>query len=259
MYNEALDEQQKKHDEYKEKVDNLVKAVEDSTKSEGERLQAFEALKAEYPTILNNLLTEAEYLKEIAKYKKLIAEEDNNRAKQSDEEILEEARRKLKYYQDVRKRGTSTTLVDMDGNGWASDNVEDAIKAQQEVVNKAIAKVASHDVTSFLENIKNMKDEDIVAVIDGINNSLKALGKSGDDAIAIVTELGGEYSKQQISTIKNALETEQKERSGEKNTGKGWIEQYKKAYLEAKKEYDDFRNTNNELSEIEYEKKTQRA
>ena len=255
MYNEALDEQQKKHDEYKEKIENLVKAVEDSTKSEGERLQAFEALKAEYPTILNNLLTEAEYLKEIAKYKKLIAEEDNNRAKQSDEEILEEARRKLKYYQDVRKRGTSTTLVDMDGNGWASDNVEDAIKAQQEVVNKAIAKVASHDVTSFLENIKNMKDEDIVAVIDGINNSLKALGKSGDDAIAIVTELGGEYSKQQISTIKNALETEQKERSGEKNTGKGWIEQYKKAYLEAKKEYDDFLNTNNELSEIEYERK----
>ena len=255
MYNEALDEQQKKHDEYKEKIDNLVKAVEDSTKSEGERLQAFEALKAEYPTILNNLLTEAEYLKEIARYKKLIAEEDNNRAKQSDEEILEEARRKLKYYQDVRKRGTSTTLVDMDGNGWASDNVEDAIKAQQEVVNKAIAKVASHDVTPFLENIKNMKDEDIVAVIDGINNSLKALGKSGDDAIAIVTELGGEYSKQQISTIKNALETEQKERSGEKNTGKGWIEQYKKAYLEAKKKYDDFLNTNNELSEIEYEEK----
>lgn len=255
LYNEAIDEQQKKQDEYKENIDKLVKAIDDNNKSEGERLQAFEALKAEYPTVFNNLLTEAEYLKDVLKYKKLIAEEDNNRTKQSDTEILEEAKRKLEYYQKVRKNGTATSLVDMDGNGWASDNVEKAIKYQQEVVNKAIAKVASHNVTSFLGNIKDMKNEDIVSVIDGINNSLKALGKSGDDAIAIVTELGGEFSKQQLSSIKNALETEQKARSTEKNTGKGWIEKYKNAYLAAKKELDDFLNANNSLTEIEYERK----
>jgi len=255
LYNEAIDEQQKKQDEYKEKIDALIKTIDDSTKSEGERLQAFEALKSEYPTVLNNLLTEAEYLKDILKYKKLIAEEDNNRAKKSDAEILEEAKSKLEYYQRVRKNGTSTSLVDMDGNGWATDNVDDAIKAQQEIVNKAIAKVASHDVTSFLGNIKDMKNEDIVSVIDGINNSLKALGKSGDNAIAIVAELGGEFSKQQLSTIKNALETEQKSRSTEKNTGKEWSEKYKNAYLIAKKELDDFLNTNNSLTEIEYERK----
>lgn len=255
MYNEALDEQQKKQDEYKERIDSLIKAVDDSNKSEGERLQAFEALKAEYPTILDNLLTEAEYLKEIAKYKKLIADEDNNRSRQSDVEILEEEKRKLKYYQDVRKKGTSTTLVDMDGNGWATDNVEDAIKAQQAIVNKAIAKVASHDVTAFLGNIKNMKDSDIVSIINDINTSLKAIGKNGDNAIAVVTELGGEFSKAQLSTIKNALETEQKSRSGEKNTGKEWIEKYKNNYLDAKKELDDFLNTENELTEAEYEKK----
>lgn len=255
MYNEALDELQKKQNEYKDNIDKLIKAIEDNNKSEGERLQAFEALKAEYPTALNNLLTEAEYLKEIAKYKKLIAEEDNNRAKQSDIEILEEAKRKLEYYQQVRRNGTSTTLVDMDGNGWATDNVEDAIKAQQAIVNKAIAKVASHDVTSFLGNIHNMKDNDIISVINAINLSLKAIGKNGDEAIAIVAELGGEFSKTQLSTIKNALETEQESRSGEKNTGKGWIEKYKNNYLNAKKELDNFLNTENELTESEYEKK----
>lgn len=255
MYNEALEEQQKQHDEYKKKIDSLIKAVDDNNKSEGERLQAFEALKAEYPTVLSNLLTEAEYLREVHKYKKLIAEEDNKRAKQSDEELLEEAKRKLKQYQDVRKNGSSTSLVDMDGNGWASDNVEDAIKAQLEIVNKAIAKVASHNVTSYLGNIKNLEDSEIISVIDGINTSLKALGKSGDDAIAIVSELGGEFSKSQLSSIKNALETEQKARSGEKNTGKGWIEKYKKGYLDAQKELNDFLNTQSALSEIEYEKK----
>lgn len=255
MYNEALDEQQKKQEEYKERIDSLIKAIDNNNKSEGERLQAFEALKAEYPTVLNNLLTEAEYLKDILKYKKLIAEEDNNRAKQSDEEILEEAKRKLEYYQRVRENGTSTTLVDMDGNGWASDNVETAIIKQQKIVNQAIAKVASHDVTSFLGNIKDLRDSDIASVIDGINTSLKALGKSGDDAIAIVTELGGEFSKSQLSTIKSALETEQNARSTEKNTGKGWIEKYKKSYLDAKEELDKFLNSESELSEVEYERK----
>lgn len=255
MYNKTIDEQQKKQNEYKDNIDKLIKAIEDNNKSEGERLQAFEALKAEYPTILDSLLTEAEYLKEIAKYKKLIAGEDNNRARQSDVEILEEEKRKLKYFQDVRREGTSTTLVDMDGNGWATDNVDDAIKAQQAIVNKAIAKVASHDVTSFLGNIQNMKDNDIVSVINAINLSLKAIGKNGDNAIAIVAELGGEFSKAQLSTIKNALETEQASRSSEKNTGKEWIEKYKNNYLNAKKELDNFLNTENELTEFEYEKK----
>jgi tape measure domain-containing protein len=255
MHNKAIDEQQKKQNEYKDNIDKLIKAIEDNNRSEGERLQAFEALKAEYPTILDSLLTEAEYLKEIAKYKKLIAGEDNNRARQSDVEILEEEKRKLKYFQDVRRKGTSTTLVDMDGNGWATDNVDDAIKAQQAIVNKAIAKVASHDVTSFLGNIQNMKDNDIASVINAINLSLKAIGKNGDDAIAIVAELGGEFSKAQLSTIKNALETEQASRSSEKNTGKEWIEKYKNNYLNAKKELDNFLNTENELTEFEYEKK----
>lgn len=253
MYNEALDEQKKKQDEYKENIDKLIKTIDDNNKSEGERLQAFEALKAEYPTVLNNLLTEAEYLKEIAKYKKLIAEEDNKRSKSDDEELLRLAKLRLREYETRKKQGV--TLVDMDGNGWATDNVEDAIKAQMSIVNKAVAKVASYNVTSFLGNIKDIKEEDIVSVIDGIETSLKALGKSGDDAIAIVSELGGEFSKSQLSTIKNALETEQKSRSGEKNTGKEWIEKYKKSYLDAKKELDDFLNTQNSLSETEYERK----
>lgn len=258
MYNEALNEQKNKQEEYKEKIDSLIKAIDDNNKSEGERLQAFEALKAEYPTVLSNLLTEAEYLKDVLKYKKLIAEEDNNRAKQSDEEILEEAKRKLKYYQDIRKNGTSTTLVDMDGNGWASDNVEDAIKAQLEIVKKATAKVASHSVTSFLENIKDMEDGDIASVIDGINNSLKALGKSSDDAIATVSELGGEFSKTQLSSIKNALETEQKSRSGDKKSGEEWLASYKKTYEDAEKAYNDFLNSKQVMSETERDKELAR-
>ncbi len=58
-----------------------------------------------------------------------------------------------------------------------------------------------------------------------------------------------------MSTIKSALETEQNARNTEKNTGKEWVEKYKKSYLDAKDELDKFLNSENELSEIEYERK----
>ena len=256
MYNEALDEQQKKQDEYKDKIDNLIKTVEDNNIAEGERLQAFEALKAEYPTVFNNLLTEAEYLKDVLKYKKLIAEEDNNRARQDDTDLLTQEESKLEQL----KLGIDK-LKSIYGNDETHLKIKpsiDVYNAQLEVINKQKFKVASHSVTSFLGNIKDMKDGDIASVIDGINNSLKALGKSGDNAIAIVSELGGEFSKTQLSSIKNALETEQKSRSGDKKPGEEWLASYKKTYEDAEKAYNDFLNSKQVMSEAERDKELAR-
>lgn len=256
MYNEALDEQQKKQDEYKDKIDNLIKTVEDNNIAEGERLQAFEALKAEYPTVFNNLLTEAEYLKDVLKYKKLIAEEDNNRARQDDTDLLTQEESKLEQL----KLGIDK-LKSIYGNDETHLKIKpsiDVYNAQLEVINKQKSKVASHDVTAFLGNIKDMKDGDIASVIDGINNSLKALGKSGDNAIAIVSELGGEFSKTQLSSIKNALETEQKSRSGDKKPGEEWLASYKKTYEDAEKAYNDFLNSKQVMSEAERDKELAR-
>lgn len=253
-YNDVIDEQAKKHEEYQKKVDDLKKAVEDETLSEGERLKAFERLKAEYPTILNNLLTEAEYLKDIAKYKKLIAEEDNKRAKSSDAELLNEAERTLDYYKAYRKKYGRNAAVDMDGNGWATDNVTEAIAEQEKIVNKLKAKVADHDVTSFLEGIKAMKSEDITSTIDDINIALRALSKSGDDAIGILSSIGGEFSKTQMETVKSALEAEQKARAGAKHTSEGWLADAKSKYDEALKALKAFEKSKDQLTEEEYEK-----
>ncbi len=256
MYDEALDKQQKKQDEYKAKIDSLIKAIDDNNTSEGERLQAFEALKAEYPTVLNNLLTEAEYLKDVLKYKKLIADEDNKRVRQDDADLLLQEESKLEQL----KLGIDK-LKAIYGNDETHLKIKpsiDAYNAQLEVVNKQKSKVASHDATSFLGNIKDMKDGDIASVIDGINNSLKALGKSGDDAIAVVSELGGEFSKSQLSSIKNALETEQKSRSGDKKTGEEWLSSYKKIYEDAEKAYNDFLNSKQVMSEAERDKELAR-
>ena len=242
-FNQILDENTKKQEEHKEKIDELTAIIENNVLSEGERLAAFEKLKAEYPNIFDKYLTETEYLKEIVKYKKLIAEEDAKRANADDIEALRLAELKLQEYRNRKTQGV--TMIDMNGNGWGDTNVNDAINAQLAIVNQAKAKVAEPEVNSFLAKIKELKDSDIASVIDDIDLSLKALENSGNNAIAIVSSLGGEFSKGQLDMIKSALASEQKAR--EKGNGN-----YQEDYDAAKKVWEDAKK---KLQEIEADKK----
>ena len=251
-FNSIMDEHNKKEEEHKQAVDALISTIQDQNKAEGERLAAFEKLKAEYPAIFQNYTTETEFLKEIVKYKRQIAEEDARRSTYSLEEQLRVEQNRLNHYRQVRASGTSTSLVDMDGNGWASDNVEDAIKAQTQIVNRLKAQISTPLVNSYLESIKTLKDEDIKSVLDEITLSMKALGDSGKDTIAIVASLGGEFSKEQLGMIKSAIETEQKSRS-ERTTYAEDYEQARKDWEEAKKELQKIEADKDNFTSKQYE------
>lgn len=249
-YSEAVSDATKKLEERRKSIEELIRKIEDNNTAEGERIKAFESLKAAYPEIFDKYATEEEYLKNIAEYKKRIAEEDSRRAGQGDEENLRLLQNQLNYLRNRKAEGIN--LVDLDGNGWATDDVDEAIKAQLEIINKAKAKIGDAATESFLSTINDLDDSRISEVLDGIENSLRAIGNSGDNAIAIVSELGGEFSKPQLKTIKNALETELEERSGEKLSPESWLEVYKKEYLSAKKTLEDFMNSESDLSEKDY-------
>lgn len=251
-FNAIMDEHNKKEEEHKQAVDALISTIQDQNKAEGERLAAFEKLKAEYPAIFQNYTTETEFLKEIVKYKRQIAEEDARRSTSSLEEQLRVEQNRLNHYRQVRASGTSTSLVDMDGNGWASDNVEDAIKAQTQIVNRLKAQISTPLVNSYLESIKTLKDEDIKSVLDEITLSMKALGDSGKDTIAIVASLGGEFSKEQLVMIKSALETEQKSRSERTSYAEDY-EQARKDWEEAKKELQKIEADKDNFTSKQYE------
>lgn len=251
-FNAIMDEHNKKEEEHKQAVDALISTIQDQNKAEGERLAAFEKLKAEYPAIFQNYTTETDFLKEIVKYKRQIAEEDARRSTSSLEEQLRVEQNRLNHYRQVRTSGTSTSLVDMDGNGWASDNVEDAIKAQTQIVNRLKAQISTPLVNSYLESIKALKDEDIKSVLDEITLSMKALGDSGKDTIAIVASLGGEFSKEQLGMIKSALETEQKSRSS-KTTYAEDYEQARKDWEEAKKKLQKIEADKDKFTSKQYE------
>lgn len=251
-FNAIMDEHNKKEEGHKQAVDALISTIQDQNKAEGERLAAFEKLKAEYPAIFQNYTTETEFLKEIVKYKRLIAEEDARRSTSSLEEQLRIEQNRLNHYRQVRASGTSTSLVDMDGNGWASDNVEDAIKSQTQIVNRLKSQISTPLVNSYLESIKTLKDEDIKSVLDEITLSMKALGDSGKDAIAIVASLGGEFSKEQLGMIKSALETEQKSRS-ERTTYAEDYEQARKDWEDAKKDLQKIESDKDKFTSKQYE------
>ena len=230
--NQILEKQSNKQKEQKKRLEELNSVIENNILTEGERIEAFERLKAEYPQIFDKYLTETEYLKEIAKYKKLIADEDSKRANADVKESLRNEERKLQRYRGNKTQGIR--MIDTDGNGWAETKVDEAIAMQMQIVNKLKAKAAEHPMNLFLEGVKEMKSEDISSVIDEIELSLKALGNSGKDAIAIVSSLGGEFSKGQLSTIKSALGTELESRK-KGSSYKDDLEKVKKEWEDAKK------------------------
>lgn len=252
-YNDTLDKQDEKEKEHKKNIESLIAIIQNNNKAEGERLSAMEALMNEYPNIFNKYLTETEFLKKILEYKRLIADEDNKRANVTDEEQLRLETLKLREYEQRKKEGVA--LIDMDGNGWGETNIDDAIKAQLEIVNKAKAKVAQYGVNSYLSGIKNLASSDITSTIQDITLSLQALGKSGDDAIAVVASLGGEFSKSQLNSIKAALETEEKVRSGEKKAGSDWVADAKKEYEKALSDLKTFETNKTQLTKEEYERR----
>lgn len=242
-FNAIMDEHNKKEEEHKQAIDALISTIQDQNKAEGERLAAFEKLKAEYPAIFQNYTTETEFLKEIVKYKKQIAEEDARRSTESLKEQLESEQGKLDTMVYNRSRGQQL---------YNLSDIDEVIKAQQGVVNGIKAKISEPAVNSYLESIKTLKDEEIKSVLDDITLSMKALGDSGKDAIAIVASLGGEFSKEQLGMIKSALETEQKSRSERTSYAEDY-EQARKDWEEAKKELQKIEADKDNFTSKQYE------
>ena len=241
--NTILDEHNKKEEEHKQNLDALISTIQDQNKAEGERIAAFEKLKAEYPTIFQNYTTETEFLKEIVKYKQLIAQEDAKRSTESLQEQLKVEQGRLDEMVYNRSRGQRL---------YNLSNIDSVINAQQGTVNGLKAKISEPIVNTYLASIKTLKDEEIKSTLDDITLSMKALGDSGKDAIAIVASLGGEFSKEQLGMIKSAIETEQKSRSERTSYAEDY-EQARKDWEEAKKELQKIEADKDKFTSKQYE------
>lgn len=252
--NETLEEQTKKHEENKKAIDELVSTLGNAELSEGKRIENFQKLKAEYPEILKDINTENEFLKEKHRLLQLINNEQSKEHQKDYEYQLRIEEQKLKRWEEHRLKYGDTSLVDVDGNGWASDNVTEAINAQKEIVEQLKANISQPIVETYLSKIKELKDENIAATINEITNTLVALEGAGDNAIGILSSMGKEFSKSQLKTMKAALEGEQVSRGGEKKTASQWLAKYKKEYEAAEKAITDFQKKAGEMSEELFER-----
>ena len=253
---DALEKQTEKYDEQKKKIEELIDTIGDLDLSEGTRLSNFAKLKQEYPNILKDINTETEFLKEKHNILKAINKEQEKQKQEETKKLLDEAQSKLEYYLKVRREGTDTSVVDMDGNGIATDNVVEAINAQIKVVNKLKAEVSEPIKNQLFEGLSKIKDKKIDVILEEVTHALQALENAGDDAIAPLIELDAEFSKSQLKDIQTVLLGEKKSRGGTRQSAKSWLNQYKKDYEDASKAVKDFENdVNLKLSEEEFQRR----
>lgn len=254
QYDEALEANTQKANQLKDETDKLMQSVTDMNQIEGKRIESFHKLRLLYPDILSNINTEVEFLNKKKEILEQINDAQAKSSQQDDKALLDEYQRKLRYYQGVRNSGTSTTLVDMNGNGWATDNVEEAIKTMQDLVNKQKARVAEYDVNKYLSSIKDLSKSELQSMIGEVNNLMNALDGADKSAIALFTSLGKEVSKEQLTLIQSSLNAEMNSRSGVQKSVAEWVKFYKEEYEKAQKELDDFTKKKDSMSQEEFQR-----
>lgn len=254
QYDEAVEANAQKANQLKDETDKLMQSVADMNQIEGKRIESFHKLRLLYPDILANINTEVEFLNKKKEILEQINDAQAKSSQQDDKALLDEYQRKLRYYQGVRNRGTSTTLVDMDGNGWATDNVEEAIKAMQELVNRQKARVAEYEVNKYLSSIKDLSKSELQSMVGEVNNLMNALDGVDKSAIALFTSIGKEVSKEQLTLIQSSLNAEMNSRSGVQKSVAEWVKFYKDEYKKAQKELDDFTKKKDSMSQEEFQR-----
>ena len=76
---------------------------------------------------LANINTEIEFLKNKKEILEQINDAQAKTMQADDKALLDEYQKKLRHYENLRRSDKTITLVDVDGNGLAYDNINDVI------------------------------------------------------------------------------------------------------------------------------------
>lgn len=254
-YNEALEANAEKSNKLKDETDKLFQSITDMNQLEGKRISSFQQLRALYPDILANINTEIEFLKNKKEILEQINDAQAKTMQADDKALLDEYQKKLRHYENLRRSDKKITLVDVDGNGLATDNINDVIDSFQELVNKQKARVAEYDVNKYLGSIKDLSTSELQSMIGEVNNLMNALNGADKSAIGLFTSIGKEVSKEQLTVIQSSLNSEINSRSGVQKSVSEWVETYKKEYENAQKELDNFIKNRDSMSQDVFERK----
>lgn len=248
-----LIEKEKKH---REEIEALISVAEDDAISTDLRKNALYQLEKKYPDIFAKYQTEYDMLSNIKRIKEEIAGIDANK---SESQIMEarikelEEKEKSAYYE---TRGSSAGAYKVKIGGLTQEEslelnmLKGKLNAQKrkEMQDAYFTNLTGISNTELEEEIQHRKD--LLAKMELLKKEY------GEITYGRTTNMGV-FSKSELEAQLNSLEREQNRRAEKGKTPAQYLEELKKAWLEADKAYKDFiKNNSDKLSEEEFKKKS---
>lgn len=251
QYKSNIIEKERKH---REEVEKLIKIAENESVSTDTRREALIELNNKYPEIFQKYKTEYEWLQNIKNIKEEIAKLE---APKSESETMEarikelEEKEKSAYYE-TRGSAAGAYKVKVGGLTQEESLEYNMLKKKLQVQKRKEMRDAYF---ANLTGISNNELEEEIKRRETLLAQMKLQGKEeGEIRGGRVMNLGV-FSETEIQAQLNLLKAEQNKRAEKGKTPKQYLQELKKAWLEADKAYNDFiNNTSKELSEEEYKK-----
>ena len=216
QYNKTKEEAARIEEEHKNKVNELIEAIEDETTAEMNRIGALDSLNQLYPDIIEKYTTEEGKLRNIAALKKEIAEREAENTANRNKANLQSL--------DERIKSQETYIVSMRGSDKSA--VQDAgyvleeLNRQREDARKS---VAADYIANALSKAKQMSDSELKSTISAYKSALDSNG-------------GGEwfgsdksFKAEEIQKYVSSLETLQKAREKSAQNKEYWETKKKEA------------------------------
>ena len=259
-YNDTKQATIDKEQEHRSEMEKLLSVAGNEVVSTDKRREALNKLREAYPEIFAKYKTEIEQLEHIRDIKQEIANLDAQRSITNpkveldtiNQRIAELDAKKIKHYK-------------IFGDAILSSDEETEYSQLYKRKRKLETQIAKTEVKDFYSNLSTATDNELKVFQSKMANALAAMQMQGKKYFTFSDGLskGLTFSKEEIGAFADQIKNEINRRGTEKFTPSEYIAQAKKEVEEARKELEDYRNSNAEVDELTFktqiEKLTQKV
>lgn len=259
-YNDTKQATIDKEQEHRSEMEKLLSVAGNEVVSTDKRREALNKLREAYPEIFAKYKTEIEQLEHIRDIKQEIANLDAQRSITNpkveldtiNQRIAELDAKKIKHYK-------------IFGDAILSSDEETEYSQLYKRKRKLETQIAKNEVKGFYSDLSTATDNELKVFQSKMANALAAMQMQGKKYFTFSDGLskGLTFSKDEISAFADQIKNEINRRGTEKFTPSEYIAQAKKEVEEARKELEDYRNSNAEVDELTFktqiEKLTQKV
>lgn len=259
-YNDTKQATIDKEQEHRSEMEKLLSVAGNEAVSTDKRREALNELREAYPEIFAKYKTEIEQLEHIRDIKQEIANLDAQRSITNpkveldtiNQRIAELDAKKIKHYK-------------IFGDAILSSDEETEYSQLYKRKRKLETQIAKTEVKDFYSNLSTATDNELKVFQSKMANALAAMQMQGKKYFTFSDGLskGLTFSKEEIGAFADQIKNEINRRGTEKFTPSEYIAQAKKEVEEARKELEDYRNSNAEVDELTFktqiEKLTQKV